>query len=195
MTVSCEPTLCMRFLIPRLPAFKQAHPDIELHLLAAGGDIDLQQSRIDLALRRDDFVFDKNYFSQRIISEYTAPVCSARQEHQDRQNARLHTASRPGAWHIWQNQAPAARSRYFEHFYLTLQAAESGLGVAIASVFMVEQELTDGRLERLAPFQADGSQYVLLSARAIESDSRYQAFCHWLSTEMATVARRFSLGR
>lgn len=199
LTISCEPTLCMRFLIPRLPAFKQAHPDIEIHLLAAGGDIDLQQSHIDIALRRDDFVFDKNYFSQRIISEYTAPVCSARQEHHERQSAHLHTASRPDAWNIWQNQAPSprvkqvAQNRYFEHFYLTLQAAESGLGIAIASLFMVEQALADERLEILAPFQPDGSQYILLSARPIESDSRYQAFRDWLSVEMANVARRAAL--
>ncbi|RLM23110.1 hypothetical protein BIY26_12190 [Brenneria goodwinii] len=201
LTISCEPTLCMRFLIPRLPAFKQAHPDIDIHLLAAGGAIDIQQSRIDIALRRDDFVFDKHYFSQRIISEYTAPVCSVRQDHHERLSTHLHTSSRPDAWNIWRNQVPPppakqmAQNRYFEHFYLTLQAAESGLGVAIASLFMVEQELTDGRLERLAPFQADGSQYILLSARPIESDDRYQAFCNWLTAEMAAVERIFGLSQ
>ncbi|PWC11208.1 LysR substrate-binding domain-containing protein [Brenneria corticis] len=198
LTVSCEPTLCMRFLIPRLPAFKQAHPDIDIHLLAAGGNIDLAQSRVDMALRRDDFVFDERYFSQRIIAEYTAPVCSIRQEHSERLSTYLHTASRPDAWKIWQAQASlprdhqAAQHRYFEHFYLTLQAAESGLGVAIASLFMVEQELTDGRLATLAPFQPDGSQYILLSARPIDGDRRYQAFRDWLIAEMADVERRFS---
>lgn len=51
ITLSCEPTLLMRWLIPRLPAFHAAHPDIALHLVAAGGPVRLG-SGIDLAIRR-----------------------------------------------------------------------------------------------------------------------------------------------
>ncbi|MDQ5891866.1 MAG: hypothetical protein QG613_737 [Pseudomonadota bacterium] len=52
LTLSCEPTIAMKWLIPRLPAFNQAHPDIKLHLVAAGGPIDFVRSGVDLALRR-----------------------------------------------------------------------------------------------------------------------------------------------
>ena len=35
LVLSCEPTIAMKWLIPRLPAFHAAHPDIQLHLVAA----------------------------------------------------------------------------------------------------------------------------------------------------------------
>ncbi|KAA9000604.1 LysR family transcriptional regulator [Affinibrenneria salicis] len=196
LTVSCEPTLCMRFLIPRLPAFKQAHPDIDIHLLAAGGDIDLQRSHTDLALRRDDFIPQRHYCSLRIASEYIAPVYAPHKRDERLPLARLHTASRPQAWQQWQARhagladAPG-QQRHFEHFWLSLQAAESGLGAAIASLFMVERELHDGRLQTLAPFQPDGSQYVLLSARPCEQDPRSLAFSQWLRDEMRAITQTF----
>ncbi len=58
LVLSCEPTIAMRWLIPRLPRFAARHPDIPLHLMAAGGPIDFTRSGADLALRRNDFAFD-----------------------------------------------------------------------------------------------------------------------------------------
>lgn len=37
IVVSCEPTIAMKWLIPRLPRFQQAYPELQVHLYAAGG--------------------------------------------------------------------------------------------------------------------------------------------------------------
>ncbi|NER61385.1 hypothetical protein G3435_18330 [Pseudomonas sp. MAFF212428] len=53
LVLSCEPTIAMKWLIPRLPAFHAAHPDIQLHLVrrrAAG--LRPQQRRPGAAPRR-----------------------------------------------------------------------------------------------------------------------------------------------
>ncbi|MEH0531982.1 LysR family transcriptional regulator [Streptomyces stelliscabiei] len=55
LTLSCEPTLLMRWLIPRLPDLKAQAPDLDLHLSAGGGPLHLERDNIDLAIRRDDF--------------------------------------------------------------------------------------------------------------------------------------------
>lgn len=37
LVLSCEPSVAMRWLIPRLASFQAVHPDIALHLSVAGG--------------------------------------------------------------------------------------------------------------------------------------------------------------
>ncbi|MGR7923225.1 LysR family transcriptional regulator [Zobellella denitrificans] len=39
LTISCEPTLLMRWLIPRLPQFQALHPDVSVQLVAGGGPV------------------------------------------------------------------------------------------------------------------------------------------------------------
>lgn len=53
LVLSCEPTLLMRWLIPRLPAFQQAHPEINLQLVAGGGPFSFHDG-ITAAIRRND---------------------------------------------------------------------------------------------------------------------------------------------
>ena len=39
LVLSCEPSVAMRWLIPRLSGFQGAHPDIALHLSVGGGPV------------------------------------------------------------------------------------------------------------------------------------------------------------
>ncbi|MCD5364050.1 LysR substrate-binding domain-containing protein, partial [Chromobacterium aquaticum] len=100
----------------------------------------------------------------------------------------LHADSRPEAWSRWltaQGEMARAEAGRFEHFYLSLQAAEAGLGQAIASVYMAADALALGQLTAPAGFRADGSSYVLLSPRPFEGDTRRQAVLDWLRRQMA----------
>ena len=199
LVVSCEPTIAMRWLIPRLGKFKQQFADIDIHLFAAGGPVDLQHSHLDLALRRNDFVWDSHYHAATVARELIAPVCApallqGQTGKPDKlaQQCLLHTASRPDAWLRWQSltqqNIKAARKANYEHFYLSLQAACAGLGVAMASAYMVEDEINNAQLSTTHPFIEDGSEYVLLSAFAFEQDRRRQVFLEWLRAEMQATA-------
>ena len=42
LVLSCEPSVAMRWLIPRLGGFQVAHPDIALHLSVGGGLVDFR---------------------------------------------------------------------------------------------------------------------------------------------------------
>lgn len=197
LTVSCEPTLAMRWLIPRLPQFHVRHPDIEVHLSTAGGAVRLEGGQIELAIRRDDFAIAPHYCKRVLAAEYVGPVCKPAVK----SDVRLLTRSRPQAWQDWQRlqpqwPAPTAGSREFEHFYLSLQAAAAGLGVAIASIFMVEDELAGATLAATAGFIADGSSYVLLSLNEPLMDARQQAFASWLQEAMtASIQGQREAGR
>lgn len=111
LVLSCEPTLLMRWLIPRWPSFLALCPNPTIHLVAGGGPIELN-SGIDLAIRRNDFPIPAHYRSQVLFAEQFGPVCapekraswfqqSAGQWQLHPDAALLHTRTRPQAWSDW----------------------------------------------------------------------------------------------
>lgn len=195
LVVSCEPTITMRWLIPSLPRFKRLHPEISVHIYAAGGPIDLTLSKTDLALRRNDFTWDKNYETKEIAPEYTGIVCDSQYWDQYQSGAesfrKLHTKTRKEAWIRWMEAKKVSlesdNDMIFEHFYLSIQAAAAGLGCAVGSLYMCHEDVTSNRL--LAPhgFVQDGSAYYLLSDTPIESDGRKRAFYEWIKDEFQSM--------
>lgn len=189
ITLSCEPTLLMRWLIPRLPSFYETHPDIAVHLVAAGGPVRLGAG-IDLAIRRSDFALPGDVRADALFEERTGPVCRADRVDRffDRAGGAatfradaplLHTRTRPDAFAAWAEASgaspPTGPARVFEHFYLSLQAASAGIGVAIGPWQMVRDEIAGGLLAAPLGFVEDGSRYVLLSPP--ERSERIAASC------------------
>ena len=192
LVLSCEPTLAIRWLVPRLPEFRALHPELDIHLLTAGGPVDFERSHIDLALRRNDFNWGPQCFAETVAPELVGPVCAPMMltpAFEQSPQHLLHARSRPAAWQQWRAAAgrdlPSNSADFFEHFYLSLQAAGCGLGVAIGSAYMVDSELKDGRLVAPFGFVPDGSQYVLLSPIPFAQDPRRVAFLDWFRQAMA----------
>ena len=77
LVLSCEPTLLMRWLIPRLPAFQRAHPDINLQLVAGGGPFSFHDG-ITAAIRRNDFDWGKQAHSLALFNERSGRCANPR---------------------------------------------------------------------------------------------------------------------
>lgn len=191
LVLSCEPTLAMKWLIPRLPDFKAHCPDLNLVILAAGGPIHFQQQGIDVALRRHDFIWPAHVDAIKVADEWMGPVAT---QTDLTALVRLHTHTRPDAWALWQRHsatqlAPAPGEVYFEHFYLSLQAAAAGVGAAMASLYMVDAEQRQGWLQAPHGFVRDGSEYFLLSDTPMADDPRKLRLLAWLQTAMADTVQ------
>ena len=194
LRVSCEPTLAMKWLIPRLGDFKQRHPHLNVVILTAGGAVDFAAQHIDVAIRRNDFSWPKQVFAEKLADEYMAPVARTSAH----QAMCLHSASRPQAWQTWlvqhastdgAHQYAAMPSTEFEHFYLAIQAAIAGLGTVLASVYMVADEVGQKILQPEHVFSADGSGYYLLGLHDLFQQEKTVLFLNWLREQMAqTVA-------
>lgn len=197
LVLSCEPTIAMKWLIPRLPAFNKAHPDIQIQLLAAGGPIDFSRCSADLAIRRDDFHWDDTVHSSALCPEWVGPVCAPSLAGPAGRLSGVHllrSRTRPAAWEQWlrlvQKVACDVTTIDYEHFYLCVQAATAGLGVSMASMMMVEEELASGQLVAPFGFVRDGSGYFLLSARSTEESRKCRVFRQWLELQaQASVAQ------
>ncbi|EJV1072430.1 TPA: LysR family transcriptional regulator [Klebsiella michiganensis] len=194
--LSCEPTLMMRWLLPRWPAFQATHTGTDIHLSAGGGPVSFT-SGFDLAIRRDDFSWPESYHAEFLFTEKVGPVCrpdrisklfictgAGFQPAKDAE--RLHTRTRPDAWSEWTNATGApstcAKGQTFDHFYFSLQAAVAGLGVAIGSWYQVCDDLENGVLAAPQGFIEDGSRYYLLSPEPFESGSLQADLLAWLRT-------------
>ncbi|KDM92518.1 LysR family transcriptional regulator [Photobacterium galatheae] len=195
LVVSCEPTIMMKWLIPRLADFKAAHPEIELHLSASGGPIDFVKSQADIAIRRNDFNWKADYHAEPIGPELMGPVILAEKyangEVLSGSVTTLHTKTRPDAWAEWQQRTnqPVISSDdiWFEHFYIMLEAVHAGSGYGLSSIYMVGSDIRNGQLAAPCGFIPDDSFYYLLSPHAIEADERVGIFLNWLREAFAAT--------
>lgn len=194
LVVSCEPTIAMKWLIPRLPDFHAAHPHLQVQLLTAGGPIDFARTGADVAVRRDDFYWGEALYSETICEEWIGPVCTPAlwPEGQQLDGMRLlRSKTRPLAWEHWlrlaEVAAPASTRLEYEHFYLCIQAAAAGLGVGLSSFLMVQDELASGQLVAPFGFRRDGSKYCLLASRGFEDGRKEWVFLQWIRAQMAAI--------
>ena len=192
LVLSCEPTLLMRWLIPRWSDFQTHHQGLDIHLVAGGGPFSFNQG-IDLAIRRDDFPRPPGYHAETLFPERVGPVCRpdkvAEWFGKNRKSLlasapRLQTTSRPTAWQEWANAkglpTPTMEMQSFEHFYFSIQAAVAGLGVAIGPWHLVRDDIESGVLAAPLGFVEDGSRYCLLSPAAPKPGSMEMALLNWL---------------
>ncbi|WP_429020065.1 LysR substrate-binding domain-containing protein [Aeromonas allosaccharophila] len=198
LVLSCEPTLLMRWLIPRWPDFQARHPELEVHLMAGGGALSFGNG-IDLAIRRNDFDWPDELYSQQLFEEQIGPVCQPGKVElffEPQANGwtlqlsapRLHTKTRPSAWQDWQKHVGQAASnesptQTFEHFYFSLQGAAAGLGVAIGPYRLVCDDIAAGLLAAPLGFTPDDTSYHLLAPAKPAADSAHAKLEQWLLSQ------------
>lgn len=195
LILSCEPTIAMKWLIPRLVQFKQRYPEIDISLLTGGGNPNFKTQNIDLAFRRNDFDWGKAIYSEKIANEYMVCVSSQNQTQSIQQL--FISGSREKMWSQLHDHLKVQLQEYkkvsLEHFYLCIEACLAGLGSTIASVYMVEKEFDFQLLKMLYPAIEDGSAYYLLSALPFDDDPRKIIFKQWLTEEMQMTQSKFSM--
>ncbi|MGR5147362.1 LysR substrate-binding domain-containing protein [Photobacterium alginatilyticum] len=189
LEVSCEPTLTMRWLMPRLSDFYSQVPNADVRLSTAGGPVTLGVNALSLAIRRDDFELLHDYKRTKLVDEWVGPVFAPdywQQVKGDLSKVRLlHSETRPQAWASWCQSAGKMglldnSSQSFAHFYFCFQAAVDGLGAALGSYPLVADDLKRGNLIAPFGFLLSGHSYMLLSQEKTSDDQLEQRFIHWL---------------
>jgi DNA-binding transcriptional LysR family regulator len=189
LVLSCEPSVAMRWLIPRLAGFQGAHPDIALHLSVGGGPVEFQRDRIDLAIRRLDFTIPEAWQVRRLFAERVGPVMSPQLALAFKRGDYIALASktRPKAWSQWLKAHPSVSApseiRYYDHHFLIVEAASAGLGVALSPLVLAVDEIDRKRLVAPLRFDADGSHYGLIWQEKAELVGAELALAEWLQDE------------
>lgn len=197
LTLSCSATIMMHWLIPRLGTFKAANPEIDLRLNVNYGEVDFIRDEISVAIRNDMIRPPQEVFLHKLVPEEIGPVCSpdfaGRHDLGDVSALLglrlLLTRTRLSSWDDWRHaigrqDLPLEAAEKFEHFYLLIQAAAFGLGVALAPRILVQDEISAGRL--VAPFGFVPGPYhlVLWIAPHLRTRPDVKALVAWLCHEM-----------
>jgi LysR family transcriptional regulator, glycine cleavage system transcriptional activator len=201
LRVNALATFTMRWLIPRLSSFQVENPGIEVRITTSHEPLALVRGAFDITIRGgpEDA---PGYVAREFLREHRGPVCSPdlirrqplRKPGDLRRHTLLHTATLPGVWPEWlrlagvPDLAPKA-SLTLEHFYLTLQAAVDGLGIAIGPEALVADDVAEGRLVKpFAEPMLPEWRYFAYVRRNRAEDAAIAKFCEWL--EVAGKRRR-----
>ncbi len=203
LVVSCLPTFAMKWLIPRLPRFQAAHPDIPVRVMESNGPFDFRADGVDLAIRMrvdgDTRSADGEvtpfmpHFHGPVMSPELAAAGEATLERIGRL-PRLHTRTFMESWNDWARKlaggpeglpAPISHQE-FDHYFYMIEAAAAGLGVAVGPWAFVQRDLASGRL--VAPLGFVTGQASVVALMPLEGASQGAIrFRDWLVEEGRTT--------
>ncbi|WCK05434.1 LysR substrate-binding domain-containing protein [Agrobacterium tumefaciens] len=197
LTLSCSATIMQHWLIPKLPDFRMQHPNVQFRLNVNYGEVDFAKDGISVAIRNTMYTPPDDVVIVDMIAEEIGPVCSPEylsrnqlRSSNDLKSARiLGTATRKGAWAEWLvafgDDTPEIEiSEEYEHFYLMLQAAAFGAGVAIAPRYLVQREISAGLLVAPFGFVLGPHKLQLWIAHHLRLNHEVKALARWIEAKM-----------
>jgi LysR family transcriptional regulator of beta-lactamase len=187
LTVGAVGTFAVRWLLPRLAGFREAHPLIELRLLTHNNKVDLAAEGLDMAIRFGDGDWH-GVRAEAILSAPLTPLCTpqlaARLESpRDLASLPLLRSYRREEWPAWfaavGQDPPSPAGPVFDSLSLMVHAASQGAGVALAPPVMFGRELHARQLVQPFPTTVDVGGYWLTALRSKPPSPAMQAFRAW----------------
>ncbi|EKF20632.1 transcriptional regulator GcvA [Nitratireductor pacificus] len=198
LTVSVTPFFAATWLVPRLKRFQDAHPDIDLRVLTNSALANFSRDGVDVAVRHGLGRYPGLHSHRVLVVEIVPVAAPSLVGERGRPTSatdlihwpHIHDAERKG-WHLWfQAQGveniPAPRGPSFDDSSLLLKAVLSGQGAGLLPAAMIETELKEGRLMRLADTALlDEFAYYLVYPAASHIQPKIAAFRSWILEETA----------
>ncbi len=194
LRVNALATFSLRWLLPRLARFREAHPGIEVQLTTANEPVDALPEEYDVVIRGGPDTF-YGFVSRKLLDERRLPVCSPgllerqalRAVGDLARHTLVHVSTMPKLWRDWLIVAGAAdlqpaATLTLDHFYLSIQAAADGLGVAMGPTALISDDLAAGRL--VTPFPAvslPARSYFAYLPQHAPINPAAARFCGWLA--------------
>ncbi len=199
-------TFAAKWLIPRLPDFRERYPSIEVRIDNAIPDVDFDRDPADLAIQFGDGRWPR-ISSDFLFPDEIEPVCTSAYLNEHRgargrmepllQHRLLVSHYRRNDWDAWlafagmADAASGTERMSFGSSVLTWQATLDGLGIAIGQTAMLRAELGEGRLVRpfARPFHGDKA-YYLVRPKVQREARKIVLFRDWLLEAVAKEAAR-----
>ncbi|WP_309642859.1 LysR substrate-binding domain-containing protein [Phenylobacterium sp.] len=194
VTLSLSHSLAVGWLIPRMDAFRAAHPEIELSLKTQRGASDLRCGEADLGVCFSDIDLT-GLVSRPLLSVTVAPVASpevarsfkARGGRLERHRL-LSVSQPPDMWPWWARETGLAAelpsASTCDLLHAMYEMASEGFGVALAAAPTVWPHLENGRLVRLdLPHAAFPGGYHLVAPADRRDRAPVEKVWRWLEFE------------
>lgn len=195
LRLSVIPTLNTRWLIPRLPAFRERHPHIQIVLRPYLADDDFLREDVDCWLqtrRHATSRWPAHTRARYVIGREIVAICHPKRAAAIRQPAdllrepMLYHVNYPDNWSLWLQAAGVdtapALAVGMDTGGALIEAVSAGMGVAVVQRALIEPDL---RLQRIAvplPLEVStGRGYYFCTSRSRENEPAVRAFGDWLA--------------
>jgi LysR family glycine cleavage system transcriptional activator len=203
LSIATLPGFGARWLMPRYPAFAEQQPDIAIRFRTRTEPVDFDEHGCDAAIYCGATPPAATQ-SDWLTAEEQVAVCSpsARPpEGLDIGEALMRYKlfphiDRPAAWDEWLAElglegAVLQRGPIFEQMHLMIEAAISGLGLALVPRYMVRHELASGRLiEPFAQRISSRCNYWLIYPVSASRLPSFLLFREWLLGQALSEAQK-----
>ena len=189
-------TFASQWLIPRLHDFYALNPDLQLHIMGRDQPTFFDNSSFDAAI-----YFGQNLWpgmpgqplvsGDRILAVCAPALAGTRDGLSCERISALpwiHTRDLPRAWLAWSETAgtqvvePSASNQQYDMFIMAINAAISGLGVALLPRILIERELRSGVLVQVHPHSIANPETVYYSFPEQKREwEPLKRFDRWLS--------------
>jgi LysR family transcriptional regulator, glycine cleavage system transcriptional activator len=194
LKIATFPTMASNVIIPKLSDFQQSHPSIDIRIETGMNVTDLRYDDCDLAIRmgRGDW---PGVAVKKLLNLTVHAVCSPSfaekyqltSPEQISQVPLIDLANMKNIWRIWARAMQLPEMQYkhkltFSNYDASLQAAEQGLGLALA-VMPIEHALIERNLLVL-PFEKSAVfEQSLYAVYREEDQNRHDIHCFldWLT--------------
>jgi LysR family glycine cleavage system transcriptional activator len=201
LRIKLPPTFAIRWLIPRLARFHALHPEIDVQITTSHQRADFEREDVDVSIHSEPTPPQGPGY-RRLFGETLLPVCAPgllergpplKKADDLAKHVLLCSMNRPNDWPAWLAAAGAKRvdgnsGLKFENAALAYQAAVDQLGVIVALLPFVRDDLAAGRL--VAPFDlrvpTEGAYYMVYPPRPVQPQ-RLRDFEAWIVAEAQAV--------
>lgn len=197
LALAAVATFATRWLIPRLPALAQRHPQITVNIETRTRPFLFSDDGFDAALYAGTPEQVQNWpgtSAVLLMSEEVLPVCSAAllqgrgalTPAQVAELPLLQQSTRPDAWRLWFEAMGVQAAHWqsgprYELFSMSATAAAHGLGVALVPRMLVAQDLARGDLVLACDRALRGNRgYYLISPERRDPPAALAQFRDWL---------------
>lgn len=188
LTISVTPTFATKWLIPRLPDFTAAHPDIDLRIMASDRIANFQTDAVDLAVRYGRPPFGPGLAADFLFEQVSIAVASPQVAKDLTALTLLHDSH-----DLWpqflglafpQGVPPVLKNTRFNQTSLAIEAAIAGQGLALAARFFVAEDLASGRLQQVLGAELrTGADFYLVAPRKPKNAALVDALRNWLKAQ------------
>jgi LysR family transcriptional regulator of beta-lactamase len=197
VTVGSVGTFATRWLLPRLPSFRRAHPNIDLRIYTNNNRVDLAGEGLDFAIRFGDGSWHGTD-AVALLSASHSPACAPEiakrlRGPEDLVGEVLLRSYRIDEWERWFASigivSAQPRGPVLDSSTSLAEVAIQGQGVALLPIRMFARELEQGQL--IQPFKDEialGS-YWLMSLKSKTQSAGMKAFQGWLMEECRAVEK------
>lgn len=200
LSVSVPPSFAVKWLIPRLSEFVDAHPGVQIAIDASERHVDLHAEGFDIAIRYGSGSY-AGVRSTPLFREFVTPVASP---------SFVRAMPTPMTSHVWAKTdlVHDATSRYCSNFptwrtwldtefpsspvnpdrglrvnstVLAIEAAIAGRGALLGRGLIIADDISAGRLVKIATSrELPALTYFLIQRTDIPTSETADRFCQWL---------------